>query len=142
MINLTSKYLLMIEPIGQGHPPINDRLSEIAREVLASAKIGCRWRGMHRCVCGERSGSCDLVLPTGVITNSLMAHYIRCHRDEVPDTEIEKLRDYTGRPAGGVVLHLGRSQTNVLIRALRGEDFDGRIIESLREEIESQVEQQ
>jgi hypothetical protein len=142
MINLTSKYLLMIEPIGQGHPPINDRLSEIAGEVLASAIDGLRWRGVHGCVCGECSGCCDLVLPNGVITNSLMAHYIQCHRDEIPDTEIVKLRAYTGRPHPGIVLNFSRREVQFLLNALGGGEVEQRIIDRIREDIEGQLKQQ
>ena len=93
MITLDDKYLLMIEPQNPATDPLNDVLTEVARRVFATCKPGNgRWRGWHTCVCGARSDNKDWFLPDGTMTNSLMVHYVECHRDEVPDSELEKLR--------------------------------------------------
>ncbi len=92
MIAIDDEHLLMIEPENAATDPLGDDLTELARRVFATCKPGTRWRGWHTCVCGIRSGSTDLVLPDGTVTNSLMVHYVDCHRDEVPESELKKLR--------------------------------------------------
>jgi hypothetical protein len=52
---------------------------------------GYGYRGVHRCICGAKSDNQDWFLPGDVITNSLLVHYIACHRGEVPNEEIVKL---------------------------------------------------
>ena len=95
MIALDDKHLLMIEPKGPASAPINDELTEKAVAVLATAKSNdVRYRGWHRCVCGVNSDNNDWILPDGRTTNSLMVHYVAEHRDEVPQSEIDKLRSY------------------------------------------------
>lgn len=91
MIKSDPKYLMMIEPKGKKEPAIEDALTQIAKAVLSSTTRGTQYRGSHTCNCGERGGSCDLITPDGKITNSLLVHYVREHRSEVPLAEIEKL---------------------------------------------------
>jgi len=93
MNNLSKKYLLQIEPRSKKSGlPFNDVLTRKMESLLSRAIIGQRYKGWHRCVCREKSGSHDLLVK-GYITNSLAAHYLRWHRSEVPESEIEKLRN-------------------------------------------------
>jgi len=47
--------------------------------------------GVHTCACGAQSDCTDVVLPNGTVTNTLCVHYLACHRDEVPASELEKV---------------------------------------------------
>lgn len=91
MIRTEPEYLMMIEPKGEKEQPIEDELTEMAKAVLSSTTRGTQYRGWHNCVCGEMSGSCDLITTDGKVTNSLLVHYVREHRGKVPLAEIEKL---------------------------------------------------
>jgi len=59
--------------------------------LLCIAKKEATFRGFHRCVCGATSGNSDLKVDK-YITNTLAPHYLRWHRDEVPISEIQKLK--------------------------------------------------
>lgn len=51
-----------------------------------------RYMGHHVCSCGERSSSCDYLLPGNkYFTNSLCVHYLECHYDDINKTELAKL---------------------------------------------------
>ena len=92
MIDLSDRYLLMIEPQKPETAPVIDELTALAIAVFDTARSdGTRYRGVHRCVCGATSDNTNWILPSGHITNSLMVHYVARHRDEVPESEIEKL---------------------------------------------------
>jgi hypothetical protein len=92
MIALDCQHLLMIEPKRPASiTPTRDALSEKMARLLATATIGSQWRGWHTCVCGASSGSDELVLSDGTITNSLALHYLERHRNEVPQAELNKL---------------------------------------------------
>lgn len=94
MINTDNKYVLMIEPIGGPESPVNDKLTSLAESAFKLAKASDhRYRGWHTCVCGARSDNRDWILPSGRITNSLLVHYVRDHRSEVPLLEFCKLQD-------------------------------------------------
>ena len=72
--------------------PKFDDLSEKAAAVLRACKsTGVHYKGHHRCSCGATSDSTEHITPNGLITNSLLHHYVACHRDQVPRTEIAKL---------------------------------------------------
>lgn len=146
MINLTCKYLLMIEPQStMPVEPINDRLTEIAEEVFETVTRGNQYRGSHECICGERSGSWDLILPNGVITNSLMVHYIRDHHHEVPETETHKLREFSHNfrhDNRSVVLQLGTGTAQRLVAALYGQEMDAKDMLWMRRELEDQLRKQ
>ena len=93
MIELNDKHLLMIEPENPATEPVDDDLTEIARQIFSSAvSDNIRYRGWHTCICGARSDNNNWILPDGTITNSLMVHYIECHRQDIPESEIEKLK--------------------------------------------------
>jgi hypothetical protein len=85
-------YLLMIEPKRPASAePVNDWVTAKVRKLLKQAKREHPTRGVHVCVCGECSDNCDWILPDGTVTNSLAAHYVERHREEVPESEIHKL---------------------------------------------------
>ena len=93
MNNTSEEYLLQIEPRNKKSKfPVDDALTKKMEHLLELATIGMRYKGWHTCVCGEKSGSWDLIIK-GYTTNSLAAHYLRWHRDEVPMSEINKLKD-------------------------------------------------
>lgn len=96
MIDLGPNCLLMIEPEGGIEAPVDDEYTVMAMEVFATAKKTLYYRGMHHCVCGQRSDNVRWVFEIEGIgeveTNSLMIHYVRDHRSEVPETELQKLR--------------------------------------------------
>ena len=91
MIELGDKFLMMIEPQKYPVEEINDTLTEIAQEVLSSAKKDRTFRGSHGCICKVRSDNAEHILPSGRITNSLLVHYVQNHREEVPQKELDKL---------------------------------------------------
>jgi len=92
MHKVSKKYLLQIEPKGpKSKRPCNDNLTDKMEALIRRAKHGKPWKGTHKCICGERSGNTDL-FASGYTTNSLAAHYLRWHRDDVPFSEIEKLQ--------------------------------------------------
>ena len=47
--------------------------------------------GFQRCSCRVTSDVVDYELSDGVITNSLCVHYLAWHRQEVPQTELDKV---------------------------------------------------
>ena len=88
----SDKYLLQIEPRhDRGLYPVEDELTVKMWRLLQAAKIGAMYRGWHTCICGQASGSADLIVGP-YITNSLAGHYLVWHRGEVPESEIDKLR--------------------------------------------------
>jgi hypothetical protein len=121
MIIEGSQVLLYIEPKqGKSAQPVVDRLyiayeSELARVILKSRKQmnrgapnselvygtldhhiggftrGSSWMGKHMCACGDTSDAYDYLLPGGLYTNLLSAHYLKWHRSEVPQVELDKV---------------------------------------------------
>ena len=91
MICLEDGYLMMIEPGSPYTKPISDDLTKKAHDLLVITVPGTQYKGRHSCVCGANSGTCELVLPDGTITNSLLVHYVECHRSEIPRSELAKL---------------------------------------------------
>jgi hypothetical protein len=83
--------LMMIVPTKPATAPIEDDWTKIARIIWKQAKCEERYRGYHTCVCGERSDNGEWILPDGTETNSLLIHYVACHRDEIPPEEMHKL---------------------------------------------------
>lgn len=114
MIQLDDKHFMMIEPgsvsrdVAQDpeareaikklakSEAINDEMTSMAIRVMARAVIkpGYAYKGFHICSCGELSDNHDWVMPDGRITNSLVVHYVQCHRSEIPRSEIAKLLCY------------------------------------------------
>lgn len=88
--------LMMIEPKGPQERPVFDHYTDLAESALKRAKRGARYKGFHTCVCGVRSGS-DALTVAGMVTNSLLVHYVRDHRSEVPQSELDKLMRFSKR---------------------------------------------
>lgn len=88
-------YLLFIEPRrGRSSEPVKDEITAKVQAALKQAKQGESYYGWHTCVCGKRSDSSDWRLPSGHITNALAVHYVAWHREEVPESELEKIRRF------------------------------------------------
>ena len=87
--------LLMIEPTRDAHEPIEDEYTQLARLAWAEAVASKNrfYCGVHRCICGERNDN-RMWTVRGWVTNSLLVHYVREHRDEVPETDIAKLMEF------------------------------------------------
>lgn len=52
--------------------------------------------GFQRCSCGVTSDNVDYELSDRIITNSLCVHYLAWHRQEVPQTELNKVLSLSG----------------------------------------------
>jgi hypothetical protein len=90
------KNVLFIEPSATiSDTPVIDELTRKMTSALRKCTQGMSFRGIHRCACGATSGNTELFLPNGLETNSLCIHYLAYHRDEVPPTELEKVRHLT-----------------------------------------------
>ncbi len=100
MICLDDQHFMMIEPSAPAAEPLMDGLTAKAVAVcrLARHKIVKghpeQWLGEHRCACGKESDNFTWIMPDGRETNSLMIHYVECHRNDVPRGEIAKLLCY------------------------------------------------
>lgn len=104
-----SNYLLFIEPQKKEklNSPIEDELVNLVEMAIGKSKSGVSgygnlgdngsfngdigYKGFHRTECGENSGSQDLLLENGMITNSLAPFYLKWYRNSIPETDIEKL---------------------------------------------------
>jgi hypothetical protein len=95
MIVTENTHILFIEPTGKKSEPIKDSLTNKVSNAMLSATFNPYrvYKGWHTCVCGEHSDNKEWVLPNGQIINSLAYHYIAEHRDEVPEFELEKIRN-------------------------------------------------
>ena len=111
---INEKGLLFIEPRGpKSDKPVVDNLTKRMAAALQRADRGtwrpatggfmrASWRGIHLCTgayCGEESASQDFQLQDGQVTNSLCVHYLMWHRDEVPESELEKVRQLPNEEA-------------------------------------------
>src|SRR5262249_3415796 len=90
---ISDKDLLFIEPRrAAAASPLIDRLT---RQMTASFRRAGRssyaFAGVHQCICGVCSTSCDYFVPTGEKTNSLCVHYLAFHRREVPVKHMERV---------------------------------------------------
>lgn len=93
MIDLSEKFLFMIEPdCMSADEPVRDWATKKMTRLLTAATPGEAYFGWHTCVCGIRSDTSDWITPSGHITNNLAVHYLSRHREDVPASEIEKLR--------------------------------------------------
>ena len=91
--------LMMIEPLEpSSNEPVKDRYTELAKlatsEMIEKGPMH-RFMGAHFCVCGTRSDNGDWQV-RGMQTNSLLLHYVRYHRNEVPENELKKLEMFEG----------------------------------------------
>src|SRR4051812_29554569 len=102
MINTNPQFLLYIEPKNVGEAEVNDELAQRVEAMLKKGKRGIMispgnfntelsTKGFHRCVCGACSAGQDVLLENGLVTNTLAAHYLRFHRSEVPQSELDKI---------------------------------------------------
>lgn len=96
MINLDNQHLLMIEPTStKVEKEFLDRYTRIAFRIYCDLMVAKddpakRYRGFHICACGARSDNRHHIFD-GMETNSLIFHYLRYHRSEVPVSELDKL---------------------------------------------------
>jgi hypothetical protein len=108
MIVDNSKVLLFIEPrLRRSAEPVDDFMTLFLQKLLDAAAEnpqarghvtsdgqfirGLSTMGRHHCVCKEKSDSCDYEILPGWYTNSLADHYLRWHRAEVPQEELDKI---------------------------------------------------
>jgi hypothetical protein len=95
MKDTSDRYFMMIEPPAPASAPLVDGITMWAMSVRKLAKTnGVAFKGWHTCACGANSDSSEWVMPDGRITNSLMVHYVQCHRQAVPRSELGKLAVY------------------------------------------------
>ena len=104
-----SLYLLFIEPKKEERleHPVDDILTEAMEMAYEDAIEGtssysnpsCNgrfsfdggWMGFHMTDCGQMSGSRDLLLRSGHITNSLCVFYLRWYRNSIKDNDMLKI---------------------------------------------------
>ena len=102
MIDLSEKMLLYIEPQYQKSDfPILDELTQKMAGAFKDYKTGSGYQGHfmqdamtmgeQTCVCGSKSSNVDYLLPSNFITNYLCVHYLAWHRNEVPQSELDKV---------------------------------------------------
>jgi len=94
MENPSNAYLMMIEPQTPIEEPVIDKYTGYAAlifdELQARKESRPRYRGVHTCICGNRSDNVSHVF-NDMITNSLILHYVKYHRSAVPKEELDKL---------------------------------------------------
>ena len=114
-----SKFLLFIEPTleQKASIPMDDEYITLLRMAMNDAKLGAsnydepgvpepvfregsRYKGVHTNCDGIQSSNYDLLLPNGMVTNSLCIHYMRFYRLAIPTSDWDKLTElqrYYGR---------------------------------------------
>lgn len=92
--------LLMIEPTCSPTVPLIDDLTRKTTALLRAVidpNTRKRYRGMHQCTgmgCLSNSDSVEHAIAAGGTefqTNSLIVHYVACHRPDVDDVERAKI---------------------------------------------------
>ena len=92
MIKIDDNFLMMIEPKSKKpEETINDDYSQMADFLLSKIERHQFYRGFHVCACGQRSDNAQCLIGN-IETNSLLAHYVKNHRSEVPMNELIKLK--------------------------------------------------
>lgn len=98
MIKNDKKYLLFIEPQSRKmEDDINDELTVFAQHLNDTMQSRNDYtKGWHSCACGK-AHSTNVTYHVSVagekmITNSLLVHYVKNHRSEVPEEELKKLQ--------------------------------------------------
>lgn len=85
--------LLMIEPQGPCEEPVLDELTDKIRvHWWLATHSDYYMKGVHITNCGARSDNRDHWI-NGILTNSLCLHYIMYHRSEVPESDLQKIRE-------------------------------------------------
>ena len=112
MVN--DKGLLFVEPRKlPGREPLIDDLTKKMTAALNKCekgtwipegdpqfRAGDSWKGFHLCVCRAVSSAQDLFYrKQNIATNSLCVHYLAFHRDEIPESELDKVRALPGEYA-------------------------------------------
>lgn len=108
--NDESRYLLYIEPKKEKKSefPVEDDLLYALERALeesikgtsnygdpdctGSFRENCAYKGFHVADDGKASSNYDLLLPNGMITNSLASYYLTWYRREVSHADILKLK--------------------------------------------------
>ncbi len=102
MIESSSKSLLFIEPTKPAD--IQPVIDEYTRKMTAAYRqtlegflhdgeiMEVATAGFQSCSCGAHSDNVNHVMPDkSAETNSLCIHYLAHHRDEVPESELQKV---------------------------------------------------
>lgn len=87
---------LMIEPKKKCDRAIIDDVTRKVTIILRAAKEKGHYKGHHTCVCGAESGSARLIVRVcgnKLETNSLIVHYVACHRDEIPSSQMKLVEE-------------------------------------------------
>lgn len=96
MINLSEKYLLMIEPdkiTEIANSPIEDELTSKIEFIFSKCiPSSYCFKGIHVTECKMTSDNRDWILPVdNIITNSLCIYYVKFYRHAIPQSEINKI---------------------------------------------------
>ncbi len=94
MIKDEPTHLLFIEP--QNPPSAEPLLDAFTWKILNAwrgrTENDDASRGFHICSCGAISDNRTHTLKGGLVVNLLCVHYMAYHRDEVPASEMDKLK--------------------------------------------------
>ena len=95
MIKTDDNHILFVEPKQAAvKEPVQDELTVKMSEAMARARRSDYFYfGYHECICGAKSDTQDWFLESGQKTNSLAVHYLQYHRCEVPEIELNKIRN-------------------------------------------------
>lgn len=102
MIDNSPRMLLYIEPQSPKlDSPVLDDMTQKMTSAFGQNKTGVAYEGQfmegsatmgwQTCACGARSTNVDYLLESGFVTNSLCIHYLAWHRNEVPQSELDKV---------------------------------------------------
>ena len=93
-----NKHLMFIEPTSKKmEHDIHDDLTDFAQYLQESMKPNNdNTKGWHTCSCKKASSESHtfsvLISGKNVKTNSLLLHYVKNHRSEIPENELNKLK--------------------------------------------------
>lgn len=83
---------MFIEPTkNKSAVPVIDELTKIMTAAFRQAEDDPdKTLGWHECICGAKSATHDFRIPDhNLIINSLCIHYLACHREEVPQDQLD-----------------------------------------------------
>ena len=85
--------LLFIEPQNPASekPVIDELACKMAAALTASTPSKFNTHGVHFCICGAHSDTRNYVVPNEAATNTLCVHYLAYHRDEVPQSQLDRV---------------------------------------------------
>ncbi len=91
---VTDEGLLYMEP--QQSASEEPVLDEVTQKMTAAFRLAepseYGYRGFHQCICGACGTNYDYQLRNGEWTNSLCVHYLAYHREEVPQSQLDKVK--------------------------------------------------